>query len=121
MALETLNGINSIMGEDIVHLDSSIPQEEYLELIKNKYIIHGKENNTVIFKIQNGPIKENGKNGCQVDHMLAVASHIIRVLNTKVPCDFNEKAIMGIEDAISALEARRLDRENRNVEGTNYV
>ena len=119
MALETLNGVESILGEDVLHLEAAIPKEEYLELIKNKFIVHGKENNTVIFKIQDGPIKENGKNGCQVDHMIATAQTILKGLNENFPSTFNETAINGLQIALTAMEARRTDRELRNVEGFN--
>jgi hypothetical protein len=119
MALETLEGVDKINDVDIAHLDSAIPKEEYLELIKNKFIIHGKENNTVIFKIQDGPIKESGLNGCQVSDMIAVAKHIISGLNDKFPCDENKVTLYHLSKALEAQEARTKNRETRGVEGTN--
>ena len=119
MALETLDDVSKIGEVEIAHLDSAIPKEEYLELIKSKFIIHGKENNTIIFKIQDGPIKENGLNGCQVSDMVAVARHIIGELDSKYPCNENKMTLHSLDRALEFQDLRTKNREQRNVEGTN--
>lgn len=121
MALETLSGVEKLNGVEIAHLDSAIPKEEYLELIKGKFIIHGKENNTLIFKIQDGPIKEVGLNGCQVTDMIAVAKHIISGLDDKFPCNENKMTIHYLERALEHQKLRTENREERGVEGTSNV
>lgn len=121
MALETLRGVDKINGVEVAHLDSAIPKEEYLELIKNKFIVHGKENNTLIFKIQDGPIKEAGLNGCQVTDMIAVAKHIISGLDEKFPCNENKATIHHLDRALEMQDLRTKNREAREVEGTSNV
>jgi hypothetical protein len=77
------------------------------------------DGNSITFTIQNGPIKENGVNGCQVDDMIIVATTIIRKLNGEFPCRENSIAIGRLEEATMWLEKRKADRESRGVEGTN--
>lgn len=78
---------------------------------------HGE--NSVKFTIQNGPIKENGVNGCQVDDMIFVATTIIKGLNKNFPCRENSLAITKLEEATMWLRKRKEDREDRGVEGLN--
>lgn len=113
MALETLNGVKNINGVDIAHLPAAIPKEEYLELIKNKFIIHGEENNTLIFKIQNGPIKENGINGCQVTDIIAVTKFIYEELNNSYPSTENTVSIALLKQVLALQELRTENREQR--------
>ena len=117
MALETLKDVKEIGGVEIAHLPAAIPKDEYLELIKNKFIVHGEENNTIIFKIQDGPIKENGLNGCQVSDMVAVANHIFKGLDAKFPSQYNKVTTGALDIALEAQDMRTKDRERRNVEG----
>lgn len=114
MALETMMGIEEIAGEKVLTVTDPMDTFGHEEAIRVNHNI-----NEIAFRIQNGPIKENGKNGCQVDHLIAVASHIIRVLNNKFPDDNNADAIESLEEALRSLEKRKLDREARNVEGFN--
>lgn len=117
MALETLNGITEIGGVKIVHLPKSIPREEYLELIKESFIIHGEDNNTITFKIQNGPIGEVGVNGCQVTDMLAVIQRIYQELDNKFHCHENEMTVLSCGQGLAWQNARTKNREARGVEG----
>ncbi|RKZ98977.1 MAG: hypothetical protein DRQ46_00440 [Gammaproteobacteria bacterium] len=75
------------------------------------------DTNTISFKIQNGAIKENGLNGCQVDNMIETAKIIIEGLNKNFPSDFNTFAIEGLDKSLIALKERKKDREHRGVEG----
>ena len=51
------------------------------------------DENCIQFTIQNGPIKEVGVNGCQVDDMIIIATSIIRKLHAEFPCRENSLAI----------------------------
>jgi hypothetical protein len=77
--------------------------------------------NTISFKIQNGPIKEVGVNGCQVDTLIETAILIISGFNDKFPCEENTKAINCLMRASQFLEERKINREKRNVEGTSNI
>lgn len=73
----------------------------------------------LLFKIQDGPIKENGVNGCQVSDVIKVARNIMVRLNNTYPCAHNEIAINSLNSAIAADELRTADRLARGVEGFN--
>lgn len=98
-----------------------MPLTELKNIPENEFITIKPEHNVVTFKIQDGPIKDVGHNGCQVDDMINVAHSIIAVFDSKFPCDENKDALDGLMVAMAALDARRVDREARNVEGTNKV
>lgn len=85
------------------------------------YVSVDHDANAITFKIQNGPIKEVGENGCQVDELIYIARCIISGLNTRYPCRENSCAITKIDEALHWLRARTADREARGVEGTNKV
>lgn len=118
MALETINDLKIAGGNKVAHLEKAIPMEDYLELIKDHFIIHGKENNTLTFKIQDGPIKEVGVNGCQVTDMISIAQYIIKKLNDKFPCEENLMTISSLNQALAWQRQRTNNRVQRNVEGT---
>lgn len=71
----------------------------------------------VTFVGQRGPIKEVGVNGCQIDDLITFALGTIQTFNKKFPCRENSLAITKLEEALHWLEARKRDREQRNVEG----
>lgn len=127
MALETLKGVTeiggfSVLGKRPMNPDGSgVDWNRFDELRKTKPIYVDHDLNMISFRIQNGPIKEVGVNGCQVDTLIHAASHIICELNKKFPCDYNIDAISYLDQAIEALEARTKDREKRNVEGTSQA
>ena len=77
------------------------------------------EENSIKFTIQEGPIKEVGRNGCQVDELIIVATTMIKGLNEKFPCRENSLAITKLEEATMWLIKRKTDRESRGVEGFN--
>ncbi len=118
MALETLNEVKQIDNFTLKHLDSAVPREEYLSLLEKYWVIHGRANNTLIFKLQDGPIPEAGLNGCRVDTIVAAAIKIIEGLNVNVPCMENERALNYLERAYDELKKRILDRSKRCVKGT---
>lgn len=112
MALETLLGIKTI-GE--FELYDCTESDEGLEAA---FVCVDHSVNAVGFRIQNGPIKEVGVNGCQVDTMIETAKIIIEGLNAKFPCRENSIAITKLEEALMWMEQRRKNREKRGVEGT---
>lgn len=133
MALETLKDVTEIGGFDLVCMDTL--REKYpekfnesgsmdwnwfeSEIRPNKFIYLRQDKNSLSFTIQNGPIKEVGVNGCQVDTIIEAAKLIIEGLNKNFPCRENAVAITKLDEALLWLMKRKIDRENRNVEGTN--
>lgn len=124
MALETLNGVVSIGGFDVLAerptCDQGIVNWDLFDKQRKAapiYIDH--KVNMISFRIQDGPIKEVGVNGCQVDTLIHTAKAILEGLNEKFPCLYNDIAIEGLDSAIQGLDARKKNREARGVEGFN--
>jgi hypothetical protein len=109
MALETLKGIQEIGGFGVKRVDWDQPISNHVEI--------NDRCNAITFSIQNGPIKENGVNGCQIDTLVETAKLIVEGLNSQYPSDYNRRAIKGLEDCLKAFSDRKADRERRNVEG----
>lgn len=84
----------------------------------NEFITIDHDANTITFKIQEGPIKQSGHNGCQIDSLIDVAIHIISHLDLKVPCKENVRAVDCLYKALHYLNSRTGDRIRRGVEGT---
>jgi hypothetical protein len=80
--------------------------------------VHG-EKSSVEFTIQSGPIKEFGVNGCQIDDVIAWAKEKIEGFNKAFPCRENSVIITKLDEALLWSLKRKMDREKRNVEGTN--
>lgn len=131
MALETLKGVEEIHGEKVIVMDelrSKYPERfnpdgsmQWAwfenEIRPNHFIYVRHDKNSLSFTLQNGPIKENGKNGCQVVDLIAAAKVIIAGLHSKYPCPENEETLKHLEAAIACQDARTRDREKRGVEG----
>ena len=118
MALETLLDITEIDGFE-VGVVSPVTSAGARSAAFAKYVLVNHESNTLAFAIQNGPIKEYGVNGCQVDTLIAAAHKIIHGLNEKFPCNENAEAMAHLRAAGERLKARKKDREKRGVEGLN--
>jgi hypothetical protein len=133
MALETINGITEIGGFDVVVMDeirNKYPEKfnesgsmdwQWFEkeIRPNHFIYVRNDKNSISFTIQNGPIKENGVNGCQVDTVIEAAKLIIEGLNKQFPCRENAMVLTKLDEALLWLCKRKSDREKRGVEGTN--
>jgi len=111
MALETLRGIKNIGGFEVTGGVSNFGS--------NRPIFIFDEYNQIAFQIQNGPVKENGINGCQVDTIIETAKLIIEGLNKNFPCRENSMAITKLDEALLWLLKRKNDRVAREVEGLN--
>lgn len=111
MALETLKDVKEIGGFEIGRYEFG--EQEYLD----KFIVIFEKENAIGFKLQNGPIKEVGVNGCQVDTMIEAAKMIIGKLNEKFPCIENQNALCRIDEVLFWLWKRKYNREKRGVEG----
>lgn len=96
------------------HLEEALSQ---FEGNISKYI--SLEGNKVTFEIQDGPIKEVGRNGIQVTDMLAYCKEVYTSLNHNFPCAENELTIRNIDCALDAQKIRTTNRELRGVEGFN--
>lgn len=135
MALDTLMGVEKIGGFNVVVMDEL--REKYPEKFNESgsmnyhwfeseirptnfiYVRHDK--NSLSFTLQDGPIKERGVNGCQVDTVIEAARVILEGLNRQFPCRENSLAITKLEEALHWLEHRRVNREARGVEGTSQA
>lgn len=133
MALETLKGVEKIDGEKVIVMDvlrEAYPEKfnesgsmdyEWFEkdIRPNNFIYVRHDKNSVSFTIQNGPIKEVGKNGCQLTALISVAKTMLEKLNEKFPCRENAMTITKLDEALMWQDKRTQDRTNRGVEGTN--
>lgn len=133
MALETLKNVTSIDGFKVVVMDEL--REKYpekfnesgsmdykwfeAEIRPDNFIYVRHDVNSISFTIQNGPIKENGVNGCQVDTIIAAAKKILEGLNETYKCRENAIAITKLDEALLWLMKRKHDRIQRGVEGLN--
>ena len=133
MALETLKGIKEIDGFKVIVMDDL--RKEYPEKFNesgsmdykwfekdirpNHFIYVRHDKNSLSFTIQNGPIKEVGVNGAQVDTIIAAAKTILEGLNKNFPCRENACAITKLDEALMWMRERKRNREKRGVEGYN--
>ena len=131
MALETLKDVKEIDGFKLIVMDEL--REKFpgkfnksgsmdwnwfeSEIRPNHFIYLRHDKNSLSFTIQDGPIKENGINGCQVDTLVAAALIMLKGLNEKFPCEENDEAIDYLEEVLVFLKLRKKNREKRGVEG----
>lgn len=121
MALETLKNLNEIGGFELRHFDRTLSPEEFKKFAEGCHALCRHDTNSLHLTFQNGPVKENGKNGVQVDTLLHIAHRIIFGLNQKFPHPENESALLHITEALQALGRRKKEREARGVEGLNRI
>lgn len=96
------------------HLEEAL--EQFSDEI-HKYVTL--DNNKITFTIQDGPIKEVGKNGIQITDMLNYCKEVYISLNHSFPCAENDLTIQNIDCALYAQMIRTTNRELRGVEGFN--
>ena len=118
MALETLKDLKEIDGFKIVRIKPADMSWDDFDKIRNEYPINITERMSCIsFRIQNGPVKEVGVNGCQLTTLIATAKIMLEELNKKFPCRENSMTITKLDEALMWQDKRTKDRELRNVEG----
>lgn len=131
MALETLRGVTNIGGFSVVVMDElreknpdmfrpdgSMHYHLFEEQIRPfNFIYVRNDTNSISFTLQNGPIKEVGVNGCQVDTLIETAKMVLEGFQEKFPCDENAHAISKLHEALEWMSARKRNREARGVEG----
>lgn len=67
---------------------------------------------------QNGPIKENGVNGCQNEDLLAIVIDRLEGFQSgDFACEDNHIALQYLRAALNSLEHRTVNRKARGVEG----
>ena len=122
MALETLKGRKDIGSCDGTNQRFTVEDADGKlgTIFDRNWIVIDHKTNAIAFKIQNGPIKETGINGCQVDNLIETARLILVGLNDKsgLGCRENSLAITTLEEAELWLERRRQNRVRAQVEGT---
>lgn len=133
MALETLKGVTEFGGFSVVDMnslrdkrpdmfrpDGSMHYHLFERDIRPTNFVYVRDDvNSISFTMQKGPVKEVGINGCQVDTLIYAARRMIDGLNKQFPCRENVLAVTKLDEALHWLEARKLDREKRGVEGEN--
>jgi len=73
-------------------------------------------------EMQEGPIKENGVNGCHNENLIAIVlTRLEAFQRSEFKCRENACAITKLEEALMWLRKRTLGREKRGVEGTHIV
>jgi hypothetical protein len=90
----------------------------------HKFLVYPNEGGAAFAEInfQRGPIKECGVNGVSnEDLILMVLTRLQQFQNSPYQCRENALAITKLEEAVMWLRKRTLDREARNVEGTNKI
>ena len=75
------------------------------EIVKEKVGLTVEEA-TLIFRIQNEPIKEVGVNGCQIEELGKVWLELIQHFNKQFPCRENSITITKIQEALMWQEER---------------
>jgi hypothetical protein len=81
------------------------------------YIVE--DGSKVTFTIQDGPIKEVGVNGVQIDEVVRWAKNKIAGFNAAYPCRENSLVITKLDEALLWLYERKRERDARGVEGRN--
>lgn len=131
MALETLKGVKKLGEFNVIVMDElreKFPEKFEAggqmnwkwfetEIRPHNFVYVRNDVNSLSFTIQNGPVKEKGVNGCQVDTVIHAAKTILEGLNKNFPCRENAVAITKLDEALMWLEKRTKDRMARNVEG----
>lgn len=75
--------------------------------------------NFATVNFQNGPIKENGINGCHNEDLIAIVIDRLECFQSgEYACIENERAITYLKETLSQLDLRTQGRIARGVEGT---
>jgi len=112
MALEVLKGVEEIGGFKIVRVKPPEMSWDDFDKTRDEFPIHITERmNTISFRIQNGPIKEAGVNGCDIATLIDAARVLIEKHNEKHPHMYNISSMHYLDQAIRYQELRTQERE----------
>lgn len=87
----------------------------------HEYEVVSVEDNRSLTEVsfQNGPIKENGVNGCHNEDLIAIVLDRLECFQAgKFKCYENNEAIESLQKALKWLRKRTDERIERGVEGT---
>ena len=132
MTLETLKGVEEIGGFKAVVMDEL--REKFPDKFEpggqmnwgwfestirpNHFIDIRQDKNSLSFTLQDGPVLQNGVNGCQLTTLVEAALVILGGLHEKHPCDENIATIHAWRKGLDYQKRRTENRERRGVEGT---
>lgn len=75
-----------------------------------------------VIDMQEGPIKENGVNGCANEDLIAIVlQRLYSFQNSEYSCIENENAIKSLEETLKHLRSRTNKRIAEGTEGTSKV
>jgi hypothetical protein len=75
-----------------------------------------------VIHFQEGAINDSKINGIFMEDLLSICLHRLQCFQlTEFKCPENEEAIFCISNALKALRQRTIDRQNRNVLGTEQI
>ena len=109
MGIETLGELKEIDGVKIHRIEWDHPEGNFIEI--------NDRDGAITVKMQNGPIKEVGVNGCQFTILVEMAIEILKGLNDKHPSVENHFTLTKWQEGMMWQRERTRDRENRGVEG----
>ncbi len=88
----------------------------------NSYVVKTEDKIVSVINFQEGPIKENGINGCHHEDLINIVIHRLESFQDgALRCRENALAITKLEEAIHWLKHRTDDRKNRQVVGTSKI
>lgn len=113
------------LESDLITCDNTYIQHDKISFnAPHNYIIRDSENDNILAGIhfQEGPLKENKKNGIFHEDLIAICiNRLEHFQNSEFACIENEKAIEKLQESLMWLRKRTLNRQKRNVLGTNIV
>ena len=115
MLQKELNGIVRRAFDRKFNKDATVNGKNFIEAIANDKEL------SVKFNIQNGPIKEVGKNGVQISDIINFTHAFISFFNDQYPHPENIETLKALTKAREAQERRTIERKNRDVEGKSKV
>ena len=119
MALEVLKDVKEIGGFEVGDATDWVARGDYSW--STKKVCVNRNTNAITFVLQDGPIKEVGVNGCQIETMISASLLLIERHNSLYPCYENVKTMDALRDALAAQAMRTSKREARGVEGESKV
>lgn len=105
MKLDCLKATQSIGGFKLI-------QEGYPT--DSDYIFIHHESNSITFRLQRGPIRESGVNGCQIDTLIEAAKILLIEMNKRSRCRQNSLAITKLDEALHWLIHRKMKLDRLN-------